>query len=144
MKVPDREVVFMALLEAENLVKEFKVTKKKKGLRGSVSSLFHPEKVRVRAVDDISFNIEQGDIVGYIGPNGAGKSTTVKMMTGILHPTSGYVRISGLSPQQDRKAVVSKLGVVFGQRTQLYWDLRLGESFELLKRIYQIDDKRNI
>lgn len=131
----------MALLEAENLVKEFKVTKKKKGLMGSVSSLFHPERVSVRAVDDISFGIGQGDIVGYIGPNGAGKSTTVKMMTGILHPTSGAVKINDISPQQNRKAVVGKLGVVFGQRTQLYWDLRLGESFELLKRIYQIDNK---
>lgn len=91
-------------------------------------------------VDGISFSIEKGDIVGYIGPNGAGKSTTVKMMAGILHPTSGTIRIDGISPQQDRKSVVKKLGVVFGQRTQLYWDLRLGESFELLKRIYRIEN----
>jgi len=131
----------MAFLEVENLVKEFIVTKKKEGLRGAVSSLFHPEKFKVRAVDDISFNIEQGEIVGFIGPNGAGKSTTVKMMTGILHPTMGSVKINGISPHKNRKAIVGKLGVVFGQRTQLYWDLRLGETFELLKRIYRIDDK---
>lgn len=130
----------MALIEVEKVVKEFKVTKKKKGLRGSIEGLFHPDKVNVRAVDGISFSVEKGDIVGYIGPNGAGKSTTVKMMTGILHPTSGAIRIDGTSPHQDRKAVVKKLGVVFGQRTQLYWDLRLGESFELLKRIYRIKD----
>lgn len=130
----------MALIEVKNLVKEFKVTKKKKGLRGSVGSLFRPEIIKVNAVDGISFSIEKGDIVGYIGPNGAGKSTTVKMLTGILHPTSGSIRIDGISPQQDRKEVVRKLGVVFGQRTQLYWDLRLGESFELLKRIYRIED----
>lgn len=130
----------MALIEVENIVKEFQVTIKKKGLRGSVASLFHPQKVKLRAVDGISFSIKKGDIVGYIGPNGAGKSTTVKMLTGILHPTSGSIRIGGISPQQDRKSVVKNLGVVFGQRTQLYWDLRLGESFELLKRIYQIEN----
>jgi len=130
----------MALIEVENVVKEFKVIKKKKGLKGSIAGLFNPEKLKVHAVDGISFSIEKGDVVGYIGPNGAGKSTTVKMMTGILHPTSGSIKIDGISPQQDRKEVVKKLGVVFGQRTQLYWDLRLGESFELLKKIYQIED----
>lgn len=129
------------MIEVRELVKEFTVTKKKSGLRGSIASLFHAEKSRVKAVDGISFEIEQVDIVGYIGPNGAGKSTTIKMLTGILHPTSGTIRIDGISPQKDRKAVVQKLGVVFGQRTQLYWDLRLGESFELLKRIYRIDNK---
>jgi ABC-2 type transport system ATP-binding protein len=131
----------MALIEVRELVKEFTVTKKKSGLKGSIAGLFHAEKSKLKAVDGISFDIEQGDIVGYIGPNGAGKSTTIKMLTGILHPTSGTIRIDGVSPQKDRKAVVQKLGVVFGQRTQLYWDLRLGESFELLKRIYRIDHK---
>lgn len=129
----------MALIEVNNLVKDFRIIKKKKGLMGALAGLFNAEKANMRAVDDISFSIESGDIVGYIGPNGAGKSTTVKMMTGILHPTSGEVKIGGISPHQNRKAVVKKLGVVFGQRTQLYWDLRLGESFELIKRIYQID-----
>ncbi len=131
----------MALIEVENLVKEYTINKKKSGLQGMLAGIIHPEKVKVRAVDDISFSISRGEIVGYIGPNGAGKSTTIKMMTGILHPTSGSLKIDGLSPQEDRKKVVKKLGVVFGQRTQLYWELRLGESFELLRRIYQIDTK---
>ncbi|AJY75061.1 ABC transporter ATP-binding protein [Paenibacillus beijingensis] len=131
----------MALIEVRDLVKEYVLTTKKTGLRGSLQSLFFPDKRRVHGVDGISFDIESGEIVGYIGPNGAGKSTTIKMLTGILHPTSGTIRINGISPQKDRKAVVSQLGVVFGQRTQLYWDLRLGESFELLKRIYRIDDE---
>lgn len=126
------------IIEVENLVKDFKVIKKEKGLSGALKSLFHSEKKIVRAVDDISFNIEKGETVGYIGPNGAGKSTTIKMMSGILLPTSGNVLIGGQNPHKDRKKVVLNLGVVFGQRTQLYWDLRLGESFELLKRIYRI------
>ncbi len=129
----------MSLIEVNNIVKEFIVTKKRKGLTGALINLFHAEKTKVKAVDEISFKIDQGEIVGYIGPNGAGKSTTVKILSGILHPTSGEVRINGISPQRDRKAVVKELGVVFGQRSQLYWDLRLGESFELLKRIYKID-----
>lgn len=131
----------MSVIEVNNLVKEFKVINKKSGVKGALVNLFKQDKSIVRAVDDISFSINKGDIVGYIGPNGAGKSTTVKIISGILHPTSGSVLINGFSPQQNRKDVVKNLGVVFGQRTQLYWDLRLGESFELLKRIYRIDDK---
>lgn len=132
----------MALIEVNNLVKEYTVLKKKSGLKGIFSSIFRPEKIKVKAVDDITFNIEKGEIVGYIGPNGAGKSTTIKMMTGILYPTSGSLKIDGVSPHEDRKTVVQNLGVVFGQRTQLYWELRLGESFELLRRIYQVDKKQ--
>ncbi|AZN41241.1 ABC transporter ATP-binding protein [Paenibacillus albus] len=131
----------MPVIEVTDLVKEYVIVKKERGLRGALKGLFFPEKTNVRGVDGISFSIERGEIVGYIGPNGAGKSTTIKMLTGILHPTDGTIRVCGVSPQADRKAVVRKLGVVFGQRTQLYWDLRLGESFELLKRIYQIDDQ---
>jgi len=130
----------MAIIEVEHLVKEFKVSKKRSGLRGALINLIKPDRTVFRAVDDISFKLEKGDIVGYLGPNGAGKSTTVKIITGILQPTSGVVTVDGLSPHKNRKEVVKKLGVVFGQRTQLYWDLRLGESFELLKRIYRIDD----
>jgi len=129
----------MSVIEVRDLVKEFTIVTKKTGLVGSVKSLLMPEKRKVRGVDGISFSVERGEIVGYIGPNGAGKSTTVKMLTGILHPTSGSIRINGMSPQEERKKVVQRLGVVFGQRTQLYWDLRLGESFELMKRIYRID-----
>ncbi|MFD0673377.1 ATP-binding cassette domain-containing protein [Cohnella sp. GCM10027633] len=132
----------MAIIEVKDLVKEFVVVRKKTGLGGALRSLIMPDKHIVRGVDGLSFDIEQGDIVGYIGPNGAGKSTTIKMLTGILHPTEGSIRVCGLSPQRERKAVVRQLGVVFGQRTQLYWDLRLGETFELLKRIYRIEDKR--
>ncbi|WP_141503972.1 ABC transporter ATP-binding protein [Paenibacillus luteus] len=128
-----------AVIEVNDLVKEYIITKKESGLRGALKGLLFPEKKTVRGVDGITFSIAQGEIVGYIGPNGAGKSTTIKMLTGILHPTSGSIKVCGISPQADRKSVVRKLGVVFGQRTQLYWDLRLGESFELLRRIYQID-----
>ncbi len=127
-------------IEAKNLTKEFIVTKKEPGLKGAFKNLIHSEKSVFRAVNKINFSIEEGQVVGYIGPNGAGKSTTIKMMSGILQPTSGDVTIRGGSPFQDRKKVVRNLGVVFGQRTQLYWDLRLGESFELLRRIYEIDD----
>ncbi|MFF2093051.1 ATP-binding cassette domain-containing protein [Paenibacillus sp. NPDC058174] len=127
------------VIEVNNLVKEYTITKKESGLRGSLKSLLFPQKTLVNGVDGISFSIGKGEIVGYIGPNGAGKSTTIKMLTGILHPTSGSIKVCGISPQADRKSVVRKLGVVFGQRTQLYWDLRLGESFELLRRIYQIE-----
>lgn len=128
-----------AVVEVIDLVKEYVISKKESGLKGALKGLLFPEKTTVRGVDGISFSINPGEIVGYIGPNGAGKSTTIKMLTGILHPTSGSIKVCGISPQADRKSVVRKLGVVFGQRTQLYWDLRLGESFELLRRIYQID-----
>lgn len=130
----------MPVIEVKHLKKQFKSVRKQKGLKGAIKGLFRPEKKIVTAVDDISFSIERGEIVGYIGPNGAGKSTTVKMMSGILRPTSGEILVNGISPVKDRKAVVKHLGVVFGQRTQLYWDLRLGESFELLKRIYDVPD----
>ncbi len=130
----------MPVIEVKNIVKEFKVVRREKGLKGAVKSLFRPVRDVVKAVDDISFCVNEGEIVAYIGPNGAGKSTTVKMMSGILTPTSGEILINGVSPQKDRKHVVKDLGVVFGQRTQLNWDLRLGESFELLRRIYQIDE----
>lgn len=130
----------MAQIELSHVSKEYLVAKKEKGLRGVVKNLFFAEKRKISAVRDISFSIERGEIVGYIGPNGAGKSTTLKMMCGIMMPTGGEIRVNGLSPQQERKKVVQNLGVVFGQRTQLYWDLRLGETFELLKRIYRVPD----
>lgn len=126
----------------DNVVKEYIVAKKKKGMLGAVINLFHSEKIKVEAVKGINCTIQKGEIVGYIGPNGAGKSTTIKMMSGIMHPTSGNILINGISPQKKRKEVVKGLGVVFGQRTQLYWDLRLGETFELLKRIYKLPDEQ--
>ncbi len=132
----------MALIEVSHLVKNFKVAEKEEGLKGALKSVILRKTKIVSAVNDISFTIDKGEIVAYIGPNGAGKSTTVKMLSGILTPTSGEILIGGISPQKNRKQVVRNLGVVFGQRSQLNWDLRLGETFELLKRIYQIDDAR--
>lgn len=130
----------MAQIELKNVTKHYMVAKKRKGMLGVLKGLIHSEKIKVEAVKGISFAAEKGEIIGFIGPNGAGKSTTIKMMTGIMHPTDGEITINGLSPQKNRKEVVKGIGVVFGQRTQLYWDLRLGESFELLKRIYRIPD----
>ena len=130
----------MNIIKVNHLVKEYKKIKKERGLKGAVKNLFVQDIEYVRAVDDISFEIEKGDIVAYIGPNGAGKSTTVKMLSGIMQPTKGEILINGISPQKERKRVVRNLGVVFGQRSQLNWNLRLGETYDLLKRIYQIDN----
>ncbi len=132
----------MAYIAVNHLVKSYKVAEKESGLKGALKHIVHKQTKLVNAVNDISFSIDKGEIVAFIGPNGAGKSTTVKMLSGILTPTSGDIMINGLSPQKNRKQVVKNLGVVFGQRTQLDWDLRLGESFELLKRIYQIDNQK--
>ncbi|PFR37911.1 ABC transporter ATP-binding protein [Bacillus thuringiensis] len=131
----------MNMIEVKNLIKEFTVVEKKEGIRGAIQNLIKSQKKVVRSVDDITFTIPKGEIVGFLGPNGAGKSTTIKMLTGILHPTQGSVLVNNLSPHENRQQVVKNIGVVFGQRTQLYWDLRLGETFELLKRIYRLEDK---
>lgn len=128
------------MIEVKELVKIYKSNKKSEGLSGAIRSLVKPDSKYITAVDNVNFKINKGEIVGYLGPNGAGKSTTIKMLTGILHPTSGTVTIDGKSPQKQRKEVVANIGVVFGQRSQLHWDLRLGESFELLRRIYRIDN----
>ncbi|MCB1157317.1 MAG: ATP-binding cassette domain-containing protein, partial [Leptospiraceae bacterium] len=102
----------------------------------------HTEKEKINAVDNVSFQIEKGEFVGYIGPNGAGKSTTIKMLTGILTPSSGFIRIKGLDPLKQRRENAKQIGVVFGQRTQLWWDLPVEESFDLLKTIYKIPEKQ--
>ncbi len=128
----------MDTIVVKNLKKEYKIAQKEKGLAGAVKNLFVRKYEILRAVDDISFTIPKGEITAFIGPNGAGKSTTVKMMSGILVPTSGDILINGRNPQKDRVHVVQDLGVVFGQRTQLNWDLRLGESFEMMRHIYKI------
>lgn len=130
------------VIRASHLTKEFIVYKKSKGIKGALKNLFVTQKSIKKAVDDISFEVNKGEIIGFIGPNGAGKSTTIKMLCGILNPTSGEVLINGLTPLKHRQKIVKNLGVVFGQRSQLYWDLRLGESFELLRKIYQIDDEK--
>ena len=129
------------MIEVKNLTKEFKTNKKYPGFKGAIKSFFSREYTIKKAVDDVSFTINDGEIVGYIGANGAGKSTTIKMMTGILTPTSGEVLVNGVIPYKDRKKNAYNIGVVFGQRTQLWWDLPLSESFTLLKEIYEVDDK---
>lgn len=129
------------MIDVKNVSKEFKKIIKEPGLKGSVKSLFHKKQEIVKAVDDISFTVEKGEILGFIGPNGAGKSTAIKMLTGILTPTSGEIMINGQIPYKNRKKYVKEIGVVFGQRTQLWWDLPLSETFTVLKEIYQIEDK---
>lgn len=128
------------MIEVKNVSKEFVSLKKYAGLAGAIKGLFSNEKVTKIAVDDVSFSIDKGEIVGYIGSNGAGKSTTIKMMTGILTPTGGECLVNGLNPSQNRKENAKNIGVVFGQRTQLWWDLPLSESFTILKEIYDISD----
>ena len=128
------------MIRVENLTKEFKINKKYPGFKGAIKSFFSTEYITKRAVDDISFEINDGEIVGYIGANGAGKSTTIKMMTGILTPTSGKVTVNGITPYENREKNAKNIGVVFGQKTQLWWDLPISETFLLLKDIYDISD----
>ncbi len=128
------------MIYVENLKKEFKKVIKDPGLKGSIKALFHPKKEIITAVDDISFHVPKGEILGFIGPNGAGKSTVIKMLTGILTPTSGECRINGKIPQNDRQNYVKEIGVVFGQRTQLWWDLPLTETYSVLKEIYEVEE----
>lgn len=109
---------------------------------GSFKSLFHPKSEKIVAVDDIGFEVPEGEILGFIGPNGAGKSTVIKMLTGILTPTSGKCTINGKNPTVDRKSYVKEIGVVFGQRTQLWWDLPLRETYGVLKEIYEVPEER--
>ncbi|WP_294411680.1 ATP-binding cassette domain-containing protein [uncultured Ruminococcus sp.] len=131
-----------AIIEIKNVSKEFKVLNRHEGLKGSLKDLFSRDYKTVRAVDNISMTIQQGEIVGYLGPNGAGKSTTIKMMTGVLEPTSGEILVGGNVPYNNRSKNAQEIGVVFGQRSQLWWALPLVESFKLLKDIYQIPDEK--
>jgi ABC-2 type transport system ATP-binding protein len=128
------------MIEAHGLTKTFKTYKKGKGLRGTIKTLFKREVVEIPAVKSVSFGIKRGEIIGYIGANGAGKSTTIKMMTGILTPSDGYVKVDGRIPYQMRQENAKHIGVVFGQKTQLWWDLPVGETFAILKEIYQVPD----
>lgn len=135
MKVGDK------VIHVENLTKEFKLYKKQPGFMGTVKGLFSKEVEIKTAVDNISFHIDEGEIVGYIGANGAGKSTTIKMMTGILVPTSGKCTVNGVVPYKERQKNAKQIGVVFGQRTQLWWDLPLTETFSILKEIYEVNNE---
>ena len=131
-----------AIIEVKGLRKEFRVARRKEGPFAALRTLFSREFDTKVAVNDVSFTIEPGELVGYIGPNGAGKSTTIKMLTGILVPTAGEVRVRGLVPYQRRVENARQIGVVFGQRTQLWWDLPTVESFELLRHIYKVPVER--
>jgi len=130
----------MCIVSVHNLWKEFRVPIRKKGFFGGLASLFSREYEKKIALDHISFTINEGELIGYIGPNGAGKSTTVKILSGILVPNGGDVKVLGKTPWDHRMEIVRQIGVVFGQRTQLWWDLPVIDSFELLKDIYKISD----
>ena len=129
------------VIELKNVDKEFKVLNRHEGLKGSFQDLFSRDYKIVKAVNGVSMTIKPGEIVGYLGPNGAGKSTTIKMMTGVLQPTRGEILVNGRVPYKNRTANAQNIGVVFGQRSQLWWSLPLIESFKLLKDIYNISDK---
>ncbi len=129
------------MIEVSNISKTYKVRKKNKGIFASLKSFIKPEYEIIQALSDINFSIKEGEIIGYIGPNGAGKSTTIKIMSGILTPDSGTCSILGRTPWKERVKHVGDIGVVFGQRSQLWWDIPVVDSFELIKDIYKIDQK---
>lgn len=129
------------MIEVENLGKDFRKVIKEPGLSGAVKFLFKPQYTTFEAVKDLTFQVPKGQILGFIGANGAGKSTTIKMLTGILTPTRGRCMINGKVPQENRQAFVKEIGVVFGQRTQLWWDLPLTETYSVLKEIYDVPTK---
>jgi ABC-2 type transport system ATP-binding protein len=131
----------MSLIHIDDLSKHFKILNRREGLGGAFRDLFSGDYRTVEAVAGISFDIEAGEIVGYIGPNGAGKSTTIKMMTGILKPTGGVIQVNGQAPYDNRIRQAQIMGVVFGQRSQLWWDLPVIESFKILKEIYKVEQK---
>src|SRR5512136_335729 len=132
----------MSIINVTHVSKDFRVFKHHRGLMGAFRNLFTREYATLNAVRDVSFRIERGELVGYLGPNGAGKSTTIKMLTGILVPTSGEVRVDGRVPWQQRREHVRGIGVVFGQRTNLWWDLPVIESLDLLRHIYRVPQQR--
>lgn len=128
------------MIQVNHLSKTYKVARRNAGMKEAMKSFFNKQYESVRALDDISFNIEDGEMVGYIGPNGAGKSSTIKILSGILTPDSGHCVIDGRIPWKDRVNHVKKIGVVFGQRSGLWWDVPVIDSFMLLKDIYDIPD----
>ena len=129
------------LISVRDLSKDFRTFRRREGVWGGIQNLFVREYLTVKAVDHITFDIDRGEMVGYIGPNGAGKSTTIKMLTGILVPSSGTIQVGGYLPWRDRTTYVKTIGVVFGQRTQLWWDIAVMESFRLLQKIYGVSQR---
>ncbi|MDE6186083.1 MAG: ATP-binding cassette domain-containing protein, partial [Lachnospiraceae bacterium] len=130
------------MITMQHVCKTYKVSKRDAGFSSALKALFHKEYEYIHALDDVSFTINDGEMVGYIGPNGAGKSSTIKILSGILTPEEGTCLVNGLIPWKNRIEYVKNIGVVFGQRTQLWWDVPILDSFELLKEIYRIDDVR--
>ena len=132
----------MSFIEVKNISKEFKVNKRSAGIPGMIANMFVPKYEYKKAVNDLSFTIEKGEMVGFIGPNGAGKSSTIKMLSGILCPDKGSISVGGYIPYKQRKSYVGNIGVVFGQKSQLQWDLPVIDSFELLRAIYRIPEDK--
>lgn len=130
----------MNIIEVKNLNKKFKIKEKEKGLKGSIKSIFKPKYKIIDAVNDINFSVEKGEILAFIGPNGAGKSTTIKMLTGILYPTSGQIKVIGIEPYKKRKELAYKIGTVFGQKEQLWVHLTPYDNFKFFGAIYDIPD----
>jgi len=129
----------MAQIVVERLEKSYLVGERSSGVGGAVRGLFRRRRRRIDALTDVSFSLERGELLGFIGPNGAGKSTTIKILSGILRPDAGRVEVDGLVPYEDRIRHVARIGVVFGQRTQLWWDLPVVDGFDLLRDIYRVD-----
>ncbi len=131
------------MITAEGLSKSFRVARRRPGMLGGLRSVFDPDIRQVQAVRGLSLSVKRGEMIGLVGPNGAGKSTTIKMLTGILMPSSGHVRVAGLEPMPDRRELAARIGVVFGQRTQLWWDLPLIDSLHLLRHLYRVPETRH-
>lgn len=130
------------LIDVNGISKAFRIHKRGSGFAGAVKDIFHPTYELKKAVDDVSFSIKEGEMVGFIGPNGAGKSTTVKMLSGILYPDSGEIQVAGYIPYKQRKEYVANIGVVFGQKSQISWDLSPLDSYEVIRHIYRIPPKK--
>lgn len=128
----------MNIIEVKNLNKTFRIKEKEKGIKGSVKSIIKPKYKTIKAVNDISFTVEKGEMLAFIGPNGAGKSTTIKMLTGILYPTSGEIMVNGINPAKQRKKLAYKIGTVFGQKEQLWTHLTPYDNFKFFGAIYDI------
>ena len=132
----------MPQIVVDQLRKTYRVHEREPGIAGALKAMLRPRYRTVQALDGVSFALERGELLGFIGPNGAGKSTTIKVLSGILRPDGGTVRIDGRDPFEDRERHVARIGVVFGQRTQLWWDLPVGDGFNLLRDIYRVDPQR--